>query len=185
MFGGEFDEFNARWFAVVGVSIVITMIANTLVPSIAPLAQFCIIRPLKRWKAYKNAASQYEVNQASLGPKFKIATRYPLILNTVFVVMTFSSGMPVLYPLAIVALFTTYWVEKTTLFRMFQKPPHYDASLAELSASLLPWALAFRECNLCASVVEQMNLTQRYWRSTYGHPYLGHARSGALRVCSW
>jgi hypothetical protein len=137
----QFEEFDARWYAVVGVAIVLTMVVNTMLPHVQPLIEFFVAGPLSRSIASKLAPTQHDLNHALYGPKFRIATRYPVILNTVFVVMTFSPGLPILYIFGMMTLWASHWVDKVTLFRMYERPPRYDASLAFLSAAVLPWAL--------------------------------------------
>lgn len=61
--------------------------------------------------------------------------------QTIFVALTFSSGIPILLPIAAFSLWVGHWIDKWTLFRLYQKPAHLDDSLARLSAQLLPWAL--------------------------------------------
>jgi len=52
------------------------------------------------------------MNELYEGLPFEIETRYPLILNTVFVTMLYSSGLPVLIPMAFLSLVLSYWIDK-------------------------------------------------------------------------
>jgi len=46
------------------------------------------------------------------GLPFEIETRYPLILNTVFSTLLYSSGLPALIPLALFSLVISFLVDK-------------------------------------------------------------------------
>ena len=38
--------------------------------------------------------------------------RYSQILSTVYIIFMYSSGLPLLYAVAVVSFFITYWVDK-------------------------------------------------------------------------
>lgn len=52
--------------------------------------------------------------------------KYSTILNISFVTLMFGFGMPILFPLAIFALFILYMTEKTMLYFSYKNPPMYD-----------------------------------------------------------
>ena len=77
----------------------------------------------------------YVCAQAFAPPPFDISRRLPLVLNTVFVTLAYSSGMPILIPFAMCAMVTMYWTEKYSLLRVCAKPPNLGPSLAEVVLS--------------------------------------------------
>jgi len=49
-----------------------------------------------------------------------------MILNIIFVTMMFGTGLPILFPIAMVSLFVIYVQEKGLLYYGYREPPHYD-----------------------------------------------------------
>ena len=58
------------------------------------------------------SVAQAALNLAYTPPPFEIATRVPFTLNTMFVVMMYSPGIPILFLVAAISLTTSYWVDK-------------------------------------------------------------------------
>jgi hypothetical protein len=75
------------------------------------------------------------------GPPFQIATRYGQMLNTIFVTMLFSPGLPLLWWTAAATFFVSYWVDKFLFCRYYSTPPLYDESASRVVTGLLPWAV--------------------------------------------
>jgi hypothetical protein len=59
----------------------------------------------------------------------------------VFVTMAFSGGIPILYAIAAVFFFVTYWVDKILLLKFYRKPPNYSIKMANGVAKWFKWAL--------------------------------------------
>ena len=58
---------------------------------------------------------QAELNERVRMQEFAIATRYPAVLMVLFVCFSYSSGMPLLVPIAFLSFFVFYWAEKILL----------------------------------------------------------------------
>lgn len=56
--------------------------------------------------------------------------KYAFMIAVVYVVMFYGSGMPVLYIVATVYFFATYWADKTLVFGYYRKPEMLDEKLA-------------------------------------------------------
>ena len=63
--------------------------------------------------------------------------KYSALLNVIFVTMTFGYGMPILFPVAAVAILVLYFVEKTMLYYAYRLPPMYDERLSQSVLNLL------------------------------------------------
>lgn len=79
---------------------------------------------LDRNKTKKTSVQAY-INLYS-GPAYEMHYKYSTILNISFVTLMFGFGMPILFPLAIFALFILYMTEKTMLYYSYKNPPMYD-----------------------------------------------------------
>ena len=66
---------------------------------------------------------------------------YAIMVNTIAVCITFSTGLPVLLPIACGFLVIFYWVQKFMLFRMYKTPPQIDLSLSQRMGAVLPFAI--------------------------------------------
>ena len=69
--------------------------------------------------------SQQQLNALYQYPDMKMYDRFPAVLNTVFVTMFYSGGIPLLLPLACVSIATTFWLDKVMLLRFYRRP-YYD-----------------------------------------------------------
>ena len=77
--------------------------------------------------------------------EFLLSERVPVVLNSVFVTLTFCSGLPLLLPIACASMLLTYWVDKSTLLRLYQKPPNMGEDLANVRG----WGTLAVCCGAC------------------------------------
>ncbi len=107
-----------------------------------------------------------QLNEVYSGKEFLLSRRYSAALNTFFVTMLYSSGMPILLIIAAVTFTLAYWFDKytceyhilplhvlcqfhalqimlrsCTVFRHYRLPERFDASLANYTAVLMPYAV--------------------------------------------
>ena len=57
--------------------------------------------------------------------------KYSAILNIVFVTLMYGIGIPILFPIAVVALVILYVSEKYMLYYSYRQPPVYDIRLSD------------------------------------------------------
>jgi uncharacterized membrane protein YgcG len=140
---GEFSEFSSRWYSVVGIAVSLNMLLNVVVPHLGPLAQLLLIGPAKTRVLLRlgKVVTQSQMDALYEGPDFHLDQRCPAVLSTVFVTMFYCSGCPILLPLCAAAMFTGFYVDKLLLFKLYRKPPQYNAALAHQMQRLMPWAL--------------------------------------------
>jgi hypothetical protein len=138
---GPFQDTGHEWYAIVGSAICTTMMINIIVPHLGPILEVLFFRGCKRRSARKNILTQQELNRVYEGPKFELAVRYAVTLNSLFVSMLYCGGMPILLPFAFFSSLISYHMDKIALFRIYALPPNYNEKLALLTLGLLPWAL--------------------------------------------
>ena len=63
-----------------------------------------------------------------MGPELEFDKRYSTIMACIFIVLTFSSGMPIMYPIGFVFIFVMYWMDKILFICCYRLPPMYDAT---------------------------------------------------------
>jgi hypothetical protein len=142
-------DFNEDWFLIIGNGIVSTMTINAFFPLIEFMA-FWFMRWFSRWrdsgnifnckrqkqfeddKCYKtNSHMIKEYLDTWCGPPYEMHFKYAAMMNIVFITLLYGIGLPVLFPLAVLALVILYISEKLMLYYAYQVPPMYDEKLSK------------------------------------------------------
>jgi hypothetical protein len=55
--------------------------------------------------------------------------------------MTFSGGIPLLYPVGMLCSFMCYWTDKFLFMRLYRKPPLYDNGMAVRAGSIIKYSI--------------------------------------------
>ena len=149
LFQGQHSDFSADWYKNVGSGLVLTMMFNIFAPHTWPLYRVGLQR-FRIWrdrgfdwsaKHISRQLTQDDLEDMYSGPPFQIATRYGQMLNTIFVTLLFSPGLPLLWWTAAATFFVSYWVDKFLFCRYYSTPPLYDESASRVVTGLLPWAV--------------------------------------------
>jgi hypothetical protein len=88
------------------------------------------------------------------GSEFLLEFRYSQFLTTIFLIFMYSSGLPLLYPIAFVFFFFTYWFDKlfckprhntmissSLVLKWHRKPPAYTLHLSNKTRSIMRFSL--------------------------------------------
>jgi hypothetical protein len=94
------------------------------------------------WGILAPVETQKELNDLYAGLPYEIDERYPYLLNTLFVSLFYSAGLPLLMPFAALNFALYFAVDKYLLLRVYSKP-YFDQTLALMTLRLLPFALLF------------------------------------------
>ena len=114
-FNGQYPDFTFEWYDDVGASLVQTMLINAFSP-IIEFGVFYILGVMLRWKdrGFSNDTSktkkktiQQYVNLYS-GPEYLLHYKYSTIMNIIFVTMMYGTGLPLLFPIALLSLVIYY-----------------------------------------------------------------------------
>ena len=144
--GGLEGDFDHTWFKVIANTIVSTMIFSAIFPFLEAMGFFSL-RTLGRVldsgfrcrNPTKKTSIQAYINTYS-GPVYMMHFKYSALLNIIFVTMTFGFGVPILFPIAAVAIIVLYLVEKTMLYYGYRIPPMYDERLSQSVLNTLNYA---------------------------------------------
>jgi hypothetical protein len=119
IFAGKYTDFTVEWYRVVGATIVLTMMINIISPHIGAFGKIfmkgvfrCLDRGCTCDKRKTRKLLQDEYNEVYSGPEFNIEVRYAQSMTTIFIIMIYSSGMPLLYLVGTCQFFMMYWVDK-------------------------------------------------------------------------
>jgi hypothetical protein len=71
------------------------------------------------------------------GPEYTIHYRYSSIMNMVFVCTMFGTALPILYPIALLAMIIQYIVERCCVCYFYKQPPTLDEKLTINAINIL------------------------------------------------
>ena len=146
LFAGEHEGFGRGWYPTVGVSIMLTMLVQSIFPHMVPLGRALVLRPCKRCCTRRFKMSQDSLNRLYTPQAYDLSQRYPFLLNTLFITMMYCAGLPLLLPLAMVSFAISNLVDKCLIMRYTVKPPRYNDALAVRSLKVMPYALILHLC---------------------------------------
>lgn len=129
------------------------MMINVISPHIGAFVKICV-RALKKCcdrscrldKRNTKQLLQTDYENLYIGPEFLIEVRYSQVLTSFFILMIYSSGMPLLYLVGVVQFCTMYWVDKFLFVRVYRKPPSYGMELASIARSVIVYAIILHLC---------------------------------------
>lgn len=159
---GDYTSPQEKWYSVVAVSIVLSMLLNAVVPHASTFVDVvkhhgvpcltCFARRLRVRagdgsatqyvkKVHKHGATQAELNQRFVPPSFRIIKRFAHIMTTLFVATVYAGPIPVVVPVAAFTFILSYWIDKWVLLRVYRRPPQYDETMALWAIKVMPIAL--------------------------------------------
>lgn len=116
------------------------MIINAFIGPIIECVMM-VIRKLIRMYHGSDKASKCTTEQDYIdvhaGPVYLIFTKYSYILLTVYMTMFFGMALPILYPIALVALLIFYIVDIVMLYMCYRMPPTYDEVVSQKALEIL------------------------------------------------
>lgn len=128
---GEFPDFSRAWFSKAGSAMTGTMMVLSLSTHVYPLVAYLKFRRNKS-DALKNPekfVSQQELNAKVVGPGYQLEYRLTSVMIPVTTAILFGSFLPLLYPIAIVAVLLAFLINKCLIVKYHQRPPATDASI--------------------------------------------------------
>jgi hypothetical protein len=146
--GGSHADLDSRWFQVVGVSIIFTVITQILSTTVPAFALGFVVRASRKLgPKFFNAWSQEALNDVYTNPEFNLALRFAQSMNVIFMIVMYSAGLPLLLWVGVAYCVVAFWLDKATLLRFARTPPQYDEMLVVTAVKLLPVA-AILHCAL-------------------------------------
>lgn len=151
-FTGKYNDFEPDWYSDVGTTIIFSMILNIVTPHVANILFYYYHRCQKlfdRCCSKNKITSRLTKNDyfdLYIGPEFSLGSRYAEILATIFVVLIYSSGMPILYACCFFYFFITYWMDKWMILRFYRTPPHTDLYISNLFSQIVLVSIIVHLC---------------------------------------
>ena len=136
IFNGEYEDYNSDWYAVVGITIFttafitgITPVTNFMLWGIADFKR-CCDRGCSFDKKKTKKIIQEEYEAVYSGKLIEFDNRFSVIIAMIWVIMTFSAAIPVLYMAGFILCFVTYWTDKSLFLKFYKIPPKHGSHLA-------------------------------------------------------
>jgi hypothetical protein len=116
----EVSGFGFDWYILVGTPILITLLANSVVPHIVLFGKKMASK-LRIWLKAKKCKTQYDLNRLhkSSVVKFNLSESYAFVLTTIFITNFFSAVIPIMPAIASFTFFLTYRITKRNLLRYY------------------------------------------------------------------
>ncbi len=134
---GTFVDFSQEWYRVVGTEIILITFLNVFAPHIYPLFLATVNT---MYRVFHKPISQSELNEMYLGPDFVLSYRISQVTMMCFLIMTYSTGIPILYAAGAVSAFLTYWVDKYFFTKVTRTPAQFSTKLGMWANSVLHYA---------------------------------------------
>jgi len=83
--------------------------------------------------------TQEDYDHLYTGKEYNIAYSYATLHTVTWVALTFSSAMPLVYPIAFLYYAVTYWVDKWLMLRFYRKTITFDEQVPVRSLGLIKW----------------------------------------------
>jgi len=154
-----------------------TMLLNVVAPHVAPLFSAVLGRRMKIMLTTRNPSTQLQMNWSYKYPRWRIETRVAQMLSVVFVTLTYSGGLPLLYWLCTASLVVTYWMDKYMLLRLCRCPPHYGPELVNMIISHLQWAVLIHLVVTCYMHANDELLASDYLSSSIEESFINEKSS--------
>eukprot|EP00347_Sterkiella_histriomuscorum_P015842 403355479 len=148
VFSGQFLDFSVEWYRVVGSTIMLAMIINIISPHFSAIFKKLFFWALTWYdrkftldirRTRKIHQEDYEFQY--LGIEFFIECRYAQIISTIYILMMYSSGMPLFYIVGLFFFLAMYHVDKFLFVRWYRLPPRYGPELSNMSRNILKWSV--------------------------------------------
>ncbi|GIM14317.1 hypothetical protein Vretimale_17200 [Volvox reticuliferus] len=145
IFTGSFADTTPNWYHDVCRPITISLFLTTVIVHLKIAFRWWWRRRCLATRY--QCLTQWQLEEAFSGHEFELALKYGQHLYFIYVVMMYSSGVPLMYILAAVHFTTCYWAEKYELLRLCRRPLSFSRDLACYFSSSVPfaalWHLAF------------------------------------------
>ena len=84
---------------------------------------------------------QQELQDLYTGPQMRIGYKMSYTFTYIFVGLTYSSGLPIMYPACFLYFLMTYWFDKTCTLRFYQRSQDFNEELPMKSINLMKYAV--------------------------------------------
>jgi len=159
LFNGQYSDFNSDWYSNVGKTLCLTMLINIFSPHasklLLPLINLlsrCLDRGCKlqiledetdQTTFRTKKVMQEDLNTLYTGAQISSHYVYAQNFTYLWVVLMYSTGMPLLYPFACIFYFVLYWVYKFLLLKYYERTNRFNEELPIMTTGYIKVGLIF------------------------------------------
>lgn len=155
----SFDDFDPDWYSERGNDICIFLFTSIFITNSEELVGYLNVLLKRCWdRSFKLSLKkdpedpeddepntkkkiQSELEELYIGDEFKGDEAFSRMMSTLFVMIMYSSGMPLLYPMAMLFFAITYLVNKMLIFKYFQTLANLTRTIPLFSIKFLRFGL--------------------------------------------
>lgn len=140
---GNYSDFSTRWYRNIGASLCFTLFINTVSPQVSKLGKpnvlllkrcldrgcKCSIKKGDNDECNTKKILQSEIDDLYTGPQIQTYFVYAQYFTSLWAILTYSSSMPVLYPIGCLNFFVLYWAYKFLLVKHYSKTTSFNHKL--------------------------------------------------------
>ena len=138
-FRGKYNDYSPRWYASIGSTLTGTLLLMPMIVIGAECWQitkwcynhykdnnfnFSVPKSERMFLTKTSQIQRYQ--EIHTGPVHKVDEKLSNILNITFVTLMYGMGLPILFPIAFLYLFTLYTLERFQIAYFYQMPPAMD-----------------------------------------------------------
>jgi hypothetical protein len=154
---GDYQDFNVAWYKNIGAQLTFTLFINAFTPHLSKLAapfiakiKQCLDRGCKcsiyneKTKAVNTKKLiQKDVEDLYVGPEIQAFFVYAQYFTSLWTIMSYSGGQPLLYIVGFLNYFVLYWVFKFLLVKFYKKTTAFNQELPITSIRYFRISLVF------------------------------------------
>lgn len=163
----NFEGFSSDWYMEIGNAICIFIFASAFLNNIMHVLQYITtgVRRIQDRRFKSNIKSepedpdddtpntkikvQEDLEKLYTGNEFQGEKSYSRMMSTVFVILLFSSGMPILYFIGSIFFTITYLIEKFLLINFYRRSRTLTRVVPEFSMKTFKYAILFHLAIAC------------------------------------
>mmetsp|Transcript_36399 Transcript_36399/g.44476 ORF Transcript_36399/g.44476 Transcript_36399/m.44476 type:complete len:226 (+) Transcript_36399:2111-2788(+) len=140
VFTGVYTDFSDSWYQDIGGPIISVALINACMPAVSLVIEWLLNYLLKAFDRCR-CCGEKEKNRTRKktlisfkalygGADFEIHYQYAQMLVIIWVTFLFAPGLPILFPIALFAIFVQYCCNRVALAYFCKRPPVYDLKLS-------------------------------------------------------
>eukprot|EP00927_Polykrikos_kofoidii_P041102 TRINITY_DN35025_c0_g1_i1.p1 TRINITY_DN35025_c0_g1~~TRINITY_DN35025_c0_g1_i1.p1 ORF type:complete len:1313 (-),score=207.17 TRINITY_DN35025_c0_g1_i1:47-3985(-) len=127
---GTFDDLYPKWYFLVGSTVLLASLTNSISSPSAGIAQAFLFR-VKRWLLANRQMLRQDLLELYVPPDFPIDVRAAQLLSMTYVVVVFAGAMPALWLFGAISAALFYWCDKIILLYGSKTPTRFSEMLVK------------------------------------------------------
>ena len=174
----QYSDFANGWYGEIGTALVTTMLCNMVIPPLVPFLTWALSR-VRRLTS--RPSTQQQLNELMVGPEFRFDFRLASAFTTATIALVYGVGLPILFPIAALTFFITFWTDRAGLVFLYRSPGRISPMIVNQFVSTAPY-LVFLHVAVGIWMLSSSELFGSVGRSPLGAPIYGLATAFGERT---